>query len=87
MSKVDGALSALRDAIDAPETLLAAAEPAKGHSALRAGVDLRVAQSTYDVLLARARAAGLIAASHSDYPPGQNPPSGAGHRISPAISA
>ena len=59
VSKVDGALSALRDAIEALENLLAAAEPAKGHSALRTTVDLRLAQSTYDVLVARARMAGL----------------------------
>ena len=59
VSKVDGALSALRDAIEALENLLAAAEPAKGHSALRTGLDLRLAQSTYDVLVARARMAGL----------------------------
>ena len=63
VSKVDGALSALRDAIEALENLLAAAEPAKGHSALRTTVDLRLAQSTYDVLVARARMAGLVGPS------------------------
>jgi len=85
--KVDGALSALRDAITALEELLAAAEPAKGHSALRAGVVLRGAQSTCDVLRARARAAGLFDPTHRGYRPGQNPPAGAGHRMSLAISA
>jgi len=78
---------ALRDAIEALEILLAAPEPANGHSALRAGVDLRVAQSTYDVLLARARAAGPIGPPRPDQLPGQKPPTGAGHSISPAISA
>jgi len=42
-------LSALRDAITALEELPAAAEPAKGHSAVRTALDLRRAQSTYDV--------------------------------------
>ena len=60
VTKVDGALAALRDAIEALENLLAAAEPAKGHSALRTGLDLRLAQSTYDVLVARALMAGLF---------------------------
>ena len=87
VSKVDGALSALRDAIEALENLLAAAEPAKGHSALRTGLDLRLAQSTYDVLVARARMAGLFDPTHRDYGPGQNPPAGAGHVMSLAISA
>ena len=87
MTKVDGALSALRDAITALEDLLAAAEPARGHSALRAGVVLRGAQSTCDVLRARARAAGLFDPTHRGYRPGQNPPAGAGHRMSLAISA
>ena len=64
-----------------------AAEPAKGHSALRTAVDLRLAQSTYDVLLARARAAGLFDSTYRGYGPGQNPPAGAGHAMSLAISA
>ena len=87
VSKVDGALSALWDAIHGLETLLAAAEPAKGHSALRTAVDLRLAQSTYDVLVARARMAGLFDPTHPGYGPGQNPPAGAGHVMSLAISA
>ncbi len=83
----DGALSALRDAIEALENLLAAAEPGKRHSALRTTVDLRLAQSTYDVLVARARMAGLVGPSCPGYRPGQNPTTGAGHVMSLAISA
>jgi len=84
--KIDAAMSAAKDLIQELEALLAAAEPAKHHSALRASLDLRLAQSTYDVLLARARAAGLFNSTHRDDGPGQKPPAGAGHVMSLAIS-
>lgn len=47
----------------------------------------RLAQSTHDVLVARARMAGPFGSSRLDYRPGQNPPAGAGHWMSLAISA
>lgn len=47
----------------------------------------RLAQSTHDVLVARTRTAGVFGSRRSDYPPGQNPPAGAGQRMSLAISA
>jgi len=57
--KIDAAMSAAKELIQELEALLAAAEPAKGHSALRAGVSLRLAQADYDRLLVRAHAAGI----------------------------
>jgi hypothetical protein len=75
------------DVRNVPSAMPDAAEPAKGHSALRASLDLRLPRSTCDVLLARARAPGLLGSSRLDYRPGQKPAAGAGHRMSLAISA